>query len=190
MESAHDEPHRHETAAMIRGERFSTWQLLVGTACVVAYVLLAELVGFWLITLPLPGRHPMLHRVSECGLIWTLAWTAMGWVSVLRRRESNLCRQASVAILVPTFSAIPEASGEAWLQLHRASPPCTGWVRWAMMSMPVYPLLNGILLSGCLFAQVRIWRHLTRKGVCLTCGYNLTGLTEPRCPECRTGFAE
>lgn len=27
-----------------------------------------------------------------------------------------------------------------------------------------------------------------RKGLCLTCGYNLTGLTEPRCPECATEF--
>ena len=27
-----------------------------------------------------------------------------------------------------------------------------------------------------------------RKGLCLTCGYNLTGLTENRCPECATEF--
>jgi hypothetical protein len=30
---------------------------------------------------------------------------------------------------------------------------------------------------------VRRWRR-RRHGLCLRCGYNLTGLTEPRCPEC------
>ena len=29
-------------------------------------------------------------------------------------------------------------------------------------------------------------RRRHRKGLCVTCGYNLTGLTEPRCPECGT----
>ncbi len=35
------------------------------------------------------------------------------------------------------------------------------------------------------------WDRSRRKppGHCLTCGYNLTGLTESRCPECGTGFA-
>ncbi len=31
-------------------------------------------------------------------------------------------------------------------------------------------------------------RRRKKRGHCLTCGYNLTGLTEPRCPECGTAF--
>jgi hypothetical protein len=31
-------------------------------------------------------------------------------------------------------------------------------------------------------------RHRRREGLCLKCGYDLTGLTEPRCPECATPF--
>lgn len=30
--------------------------------------------------------------------------------------------------------------------------------------------------------------HRRRKGLCAECGYNLTGLTEQRCPECATEF--
>ena len=30
---------------------------------------------------------------------------------------------------------------------------------------------------------VRRWRR-RKRGLCIHCGYNLTGLTEPRCPEC------
>ena len=34
---------------------------------------------------------------------------------------------------------------------------------------------------------LRRWRR-HRKGLCLNCGYNLRGLTEPRCPECAKAF--
>ncbi len=35
--------------------------------------------------------------------------------------------------------------------------------------------------------QLRRWRR-ERMGLCVKCAYNLTGLTEPRCPECGTEF--
>lgn len=33
-----------------------------------------------------------------------------------------------------------------------------------------------------------IQRYRRRRGLCLRCGYNLTGLPQPRCPECGTEF--
>ena len=47
-----------------------------------------------------------------------------------------------------------------------------------------WPILSLALLLR------RRWRtHRRRKlGLCVKCGYNLTGLTSPRCPECGTGF--
>lgn len=31
-------------------------------------------------------------------------------------------------------------------------------------------------------------RYRRKRGLCLQCGYNLTGLPQPRCPECGTEF--
>ena len=55
--------------------------------------------------------------------------------------------------------------------------------RWFVVSLlGAYPL---IALSGSL---KRRWRNRRRRrrGLCLQCGYNLTGVPEPRCPECGT----
>ena len=51
------------------------------------------------------------------------------------------------------------------------------------------------LLFGSLFYLCRPEYHVRRRkrkklGLCLKCGYNLTGLNELRCPECNTPFEE
>ncbi len=44
--------------------------------------------------------------------------------------------------------------------------------------------LCGIYPAVAFFrGPVRRWRR-RKRGLCVHCGYNLTGLTEPRCPEC------
>ncbi len=45
------------------------------------------------------------------------------------------------------------------------------------MVLGVYPAIAFIR------GPVRRWRR-RKHGLCIHCGYNLTGLTEPRCPEC------
>ena len=51
---------------------------------------------------------------------------------------------------------------------------------WALVILlAIYPTLA--------FACGPLRRHRRRKrGLCVRCGYNLTGLMEPRCPECGT----
>jgi hypothetical protein len=58
----------------------------------------------------------------------------------------------------------------------------------------IVPLWTPLVVFGAYPAvafirgPLRRWRR-RRKGLCVKCGYNLTGLTEPRCPECGTEFA-
>jgi fructose-specific phosphotransferase system IIC component len=49
-------------------------------------------------------------------------------------------------------------------------------------------LVVHVVWRGPLQAQIR--RELNERGIplCIRCGYNLTGLTQPRCPECGTPF--
>ena len=49
------------------------------------------------------------------------------------------------------------------------------WVPFLVLS--AYPVLAFVR------GPVRRWRR-RKRGLCAQCGYNLTGLTEPRCPEC------
>lgn len=49
-------------------------------------------------------------------------------------------------------------------------------------------------LVGFVFARLHAFvdskRRKRRRGFCITCGYCLRGLIEPRCPECNTPFVE
>ena len=52
------------------------------------------------------------------------------------------------------------------------------WLIWPLVgAWPVWAFVHGPLTR---------W-HRRRHGRCLHCGYDLTGLTEPRCPECGNG---
>ena len=47
-------------------------------------------------------------------------------------------------------------------------------------------VLSAVALYPMLPFVRRRWRR--KRNLCVVCGYNLTGLTEPRCPECGTEF--
>lgn len=81
---------------------------------------------------------------------------------------------------IPSFH-----SGEYWANTNRSR--FGGLVFPAyQIHLPLYsPILIGLLISGLL--GVRTWRRRGdqgRTGMCRSCGYNLTGNTSGRCPEC------
>ena len=53
-----------------------------------------------------------------------------------------------------------------------------------MIGIPLFKLERVCLRCGARFRSKRVRSYR----VCWKCGYNLTGLTEPRCPECGTAF--
>lgn len=60
--------------------------------------------------------------------------------------------------------------------------------------LPVILVVHALLVSGgVLWASGRLMVYVCSKravppGRCASCGYCLTGLPEPRCPECGTSF--
>ena len=63
-------------------------------------------------------------------------------------------------------------------------------VVWHRMSIPVWVVVPVLAAYPTIFFLRGPLRrlHRRRNGLCLTCAYNLTGLPEPRCPECGTEF--
>ncbi len=59
-------------------------------------------------------------------------------------------------------------------------------LRYRMLVLPPWLLFALLVVSpAALLARGPLRRYRRRKrGLCLRCGYNLTGLPEPRCPEC------
>ncbi len=57
----------------------------------------------------------------------------------------------------------------------------------AQVAFPIW--LPGLIVAIPTFL---VWRFGPKfpRGHCRRCGYNLKGLTEPRCPECGAGFSE
>ena len=56
----------------------------------------------------------------------------------------------------------------------------------AILWLVVIPVGRFLLL----FAEAWQRRHRVRRGVCVNCGYNLTGNTSGVCPECGTPIAD
>lgn len=78
----------------------------------------------------------------------------------------------------------------AGFSLYYRRGPGNGWNTLGFRSWsagaPIWALV--VLLGSCpsvaiIRGPLRRYRRLP-KGLCLKCGYNLTGLPEPRCPEC------
>lgn len=90
--------------------------------------------------------------------------------------------QATLWMARPTPSGFPRADR---IQV------VGGFSLWPRTRMGLLVLPAWMFLLVVLIPTLVAWQRIRRKyppGHCLTCGYNLTGLPELRCPECGTKF--
>jgi predicted RNA-binding Zn-ribbon protein involved in translation (DUF1610 family) len=75
--------------------------------------------------------------------------------------------------------------GAGMIAQSLANGPVVGWLRWESL------LIGGIFVTAGTGRLLLIRRHRRRiirdqKGLCRSCGYNLTGNMSGVCPECGT----
>ena len=142
--------------------------------------------------LPVPGRHTLhvfsgraqLERLSEpCphppsppATVKTVL--GAGWIS--ETRFDCLSAREYVSLSVEDARIVARQGPADYLgntyflvKAHTLTVPL--WMPFVLFA--AYPALAFIR------GPVRRWRR-RKRGLCTHCGYNLTGLTEPRCPEC------
>jgi hypothetical protein len=149
----------------------------------VIYVVVAEVTGFDLITLRYPNQSVLSHRTGECAVLWTSLCSAVGWLSVLRRKPPWRMGPSWIVVAVPILFGLVRSLEKAWdyEDYVRQSAPL-----WVYCLGLLLPFALGLILAAFLYWQCRVWRRLGRAGVCRTCGYDLTGNVSGVCPECGT----
>jgi len=127
-----------------------------------------------------PYIHPFLWTgfwlATYSGGLGLLCWPLRAYKRVACIALFGFLGAASVLLaeLIAFYRRFPVISSRNDL-LYVVGPWIIGWL------IPV------AVLSGIVFLRNR-YRPVYPSGHCAKCGYNLHGLTEPRCPECGKSF--
>lgn len=63
--------------------------------------------------------------------------------------------------------------------------------RYYVLIVPLWMVVAALFIpSSFILKRELVQRHRAKRGECTGCGYNLTGLAEPRCPECGRALAD
>ncbi len=114
------------------------------------------------------------------------AWWQLGFQFPTSRGPSMLLVSGSFMFVTDKMLSAPvSADAHVW--------GLTQWNMWGLdrastitfISFPLYALFTAVAVPTLL-----VWRFVPKfpRGHCRRCGYNLTGLTEARCPECGETF--
>jgi hypothetical protein len=115
----------------------------------------------------------------------TIVW--LGPPSARRRKlDSAYWDERTDFICDATSREFDENLGDARFLLRHTTTPR----RQLVVRVPLLPLSAAFLAYPAFVVirgPARRWRRCKR-GLCVKCGYSLTGLTEARCPECGAGM--
>ncbi len=158
--------------------RIRTALYMVTGLCI--YLAGAHWLGFYVL---LPQRDTATavfeQRLDECALLWVVLWSVYGWVFVARAGSQGAVIRGNIVAVIPLFLCSIAGVSKALRWLH--SMPL-----WATACVAALGLFQGLALWSALLAQTYIWRRRLATGICLRCGYNLTGNVSGICPECGT----
>ena len=131
----------------------------------------------------------LITGTTLCVLI-AAAFVVSAWWEVAVQIPTSL----GPAILLSSGSTSVHAD-DMWADtatIYRHSEGLSWWNNWGWgvefwvyVELPLYAVFLAVAVPTLL-----IWRFVPKfpRGHCRRCGYNLTGLTEARCPECGTEF--
>ncbi len=128
---------------------------------------------------------------------WPLVFSRRGWSECiawldLSAVDSGDSSATGTRVEIPlhvAFDASPQLRRRYGDRPHPASQPRQWWPASLFADLAI--CIGATLLAGGLGHLLLVWwsgRHRHPEGHCTNCGYNLTGLTRPRCPECGTPF--
>ena len=145
--------------------RLRTLTLWAGTllSLLIAAAFVAS--GWWMVSVQVPTRYGpglgVIRGSFYASLGTLLPGHALWFADPVRRR------------MLPNGRSVP--TGPHW----------QSWNSWAeggiWINVPLYAVFAVVAIPTLL-----VWRFVPKfpRGHCRRCGYNLTGLTEARCPEC------
>ena len=112
------------------------------------------------------------------------------WLGSAVRRASQRAMKWALALVI-YYLVLSAALLATVLSRHVATLRISGrsiseeeipWLVACMVAVFLWSLVNGLFLRQALQEETREARR--RSGFCVTCGYDLTGNTTGRCPEC------
>ncbi len=146
--------------------RLRTVTLWTGTLLSLLIVAAFVVSGWWMLGLQIPTPYGPAVVVNEgvLGVMLDDDWYSPGLVVVPRGQPS------------PSGSGPRRPSWRWWMNWS---------VGWRYSHVPLYAVFAAVAIPTLLVW--RFWPKPLKAGHC-RCGYNLKGLTEPRCPECGQPF--
>jgi len=122
------------------------------------------------------------------------SWRPVVWVSNILNAQIQIDKRE-----VTLAADVSVGPSSRWLGLTCWGDFCVGACdlyhelpdhAFGLLIFPLWALL--VLSGGCTLIGLRLWRRSARertRGLCSTCGYNLTGNVSGICPECGTAIS-
>lgn len=189
------------TAIWVWGPTFSvmTWLLILPAFHVaprrIPRVWLGVLLVFG-VGWPLSHAFPMAHLSSYVRASWVPSWlgsAASGWRATMTAELALVSLIGVGALAVMTRSKLVGIACVAAFLVSVARPALDSlwyWQAQVLIRVGVSSFLWNAIVLGAMYAwAIRLRLELHPAHACGACGYDLTGLTTGRCPECGEAVA-